>query len=299
MGQWKADKTIWSQRHNGVSSMKKIAVILHTDESAYDYAAGRVRDWGWTATQLAEYNAGGPNPRSTDRGSYHIGVDNNRETVRMVNDRGAPWAVGNVGNSNCVHVCMAGTTAYWTREQWLARPALLDETAKVVAHELTFHGLANRRVTATMLRSSQSGFGGHGDCTVAWGGSSHWDPGGYTDRYRGQITNAGGFPWDHMAALITKHMAGDTGGLTVDQADRVIRHMEDFIRGYLGPLIEDTKDNRFQLTGSRDSVPGDVHASYPGHEQLGQNAQGHNLTPVDAIAALRRDLETLRKEMKR
>lgn len=62
---------------------------------------------------------------------------------------------------------------------------------------------------------------------------------------------------------------------------------------YLGPLISDTKDLRYQLTGSRDSIPGDPHASYPGHPQLGQNAEGHNLTPVDGVAALRRDVAEL------
>lgn len=66
---------------------------------------------------------------------------------------------------------------------------------------------------------------------------------------------------------------------------------------YLGPLISDVKDNRFQLTGSRDSIPGDVLASYAGHEQLGQNAEGNNLTLVDGTAALRRDNAELRREL--
>ena len=68
---------------------------------------------------------------------------------------------------------------------------------------------------------------------------------------------------------------------------------------YLGPGLSDIKDNRFQLTGSRDMVPGDPHASYPGHEQLGQNAEGNDLTLVDGVAALRRDVAEVLKRVEK
>lgn len=294
MEQWDADVTIWSQRHNGVRSEKRIAVILHTDESAYNHATGQVRMTGWTVDQLGRYNAEGG--RSPDRGSYHLGVDNSRRTVRMVNDRGGTWSVGNQGNNIAVHVCMAGTTAHWNRQQWLSKPDLLDKTAEVVAHELRYHNLPATRLNATDLRASRLGWAGHGDCTVAWGSSTNWDPGGYSGRYTAnQLTLAGGFPWDHMQTLINKHMNPQQGGITVSEADRII----DFIKGYVGPIGSDTKDVRAQLTGGRDSIPGDPAASYPGWEQLGTNADGHNLTLTDAVAALRRDVADLGKRIDR
>lgn len=90
-----------------------------------------------------------------------------------------------------------------------------------------------------------------------------------------------------------------SGGLTVSEADRIIKHFEDFVTGYLGPLISDVKDLREQVTGSRDSIPGDLVASYRGWPQLGQNADGNNLGLVDAVAALRTDVAEVRKAMKR
>src|SRR5699024_5453196 len=84
-------------------------------------------------------------------------------------------------------------------------------------------------------------------------------------------------------------------GITVSEADRII----EFIQAYLAPNNSDTKDIRFQLTGSRDMIPGDPQASYPGFEQLGQNSEGANLTVTDAIAAVRRDIANLGKRLDR
>lgn len=78
------------------------------------------------------------------------------------------------------------------------------------------------------------------------------------------------------------------GGITVSEADRIIN----FIKGYVGPIGSDVKDVRQQITGGRDA------GEYPGWPQLGKNSKGENLTLVDAVAALRRDLDNMRKENK-
>lgn len=93
--------------------------------------------------------------------------------------------------------------------------------------------------------------------------------------------------------------ADDIGGFTVDQADRVIKHVTDFIKGYIGPIGSDTKDIRAQLTGGRDSIPGDVEASYPGWPQLGTDKNGRPLTLVDGVAASRRDIAELAKRIEK
>jgi GH25 family lysozyme M1 (1,4-beta-N-acetylmuramidase) len=46
--------------------------------------------------------------------------------------------------------------------------------------------------------------------------------------------------------------------ITVAEADRIIKHVEDFIAGFCGPIGSDTKDIREQLTGGRDA------GQYPG-----------------------------------
>ena len=79
------------------------------------------------------------------------------------------------------------------------------------------------------------------------------------------------------------------GDETVSAAE-INKFTENFIKGYLGPNNSDTKDVRYQLTGSRDLVyvvdprtnrrVVDLAASFPGHRQLG------NRTLVDAVGAI-------------
>ena len=77
---------------------------------------------------------------------------------------------------------------------------------------------------------------------------------------------------------------------TVSEADRIIKHITDYISGFVGPIGSDTKDVRQQLTGGRDA------GDYRGWPQLGKDSQGRNLTLVDAIAALRVELAAFRAE---
>ena len=81
---------------------------------------------------------------------------------------------------------------------------------------------------------------------------------------------------------------------TKGELEAVVYHC---LKVYVGPLIEDVKTVREQLTGGRDLIPGDPKASFPGWEQLGQNADGDNLTVTDAIAATRRDLADISKKV--
>lgn len=94
---------------------------------------------------------------------------------------------------------------------------------------------------------------------------------------------------DQLAAIFN----GDTDPqeeITVSEANRIIKHIEDFITGFVGPIGSDTKDVRQQLTGGRDA------GDYRGWPQLGKDSQGRNLTLVDAIAALRVELAAFRAE---
>lgn len=64
-----------------------------------------------------------------------------------------------------------------------------------------------------------------------------------------------------------------------------------FITDFVGPVGSDAKDIRQQLTGGRDR------GEYPGWSQLGKDAQGKNLTVVDALAATRQDLARVEKKL--
>lgn len=65
------------------------------------------------------------------------------------------------------------------------------------------------------------------------------------------------------------------------------KFFKDFLTGYLGPQIDALQDIWLQLRGPKGR----------GWPQLGKNAQGQNLTLVDAVAALRQDVAALSKKI--
>lgn len=48
------------------------------------------------------------------------------------------------------------------------------------------------------------------------------------------------------------------------EAEKTRKHTEAWIKGFIGPIGADVKDIRQQVTGGRDSIAGDLAASYPG-----------------------------------
>lgn len=78
---------------------------------------------------------------------------------------------------------------------------------------------------------------------------------------------------------------------TTQEEETMFEKIKQFITAFVGPIGSDTKDIRQQLTGGRDI------GQYPGWPQLGTDAQGRNLTMVDAIAALRHDVATLDRKL--
>lgn len=203
--QFKADRDLLTWRDNGIARRPRIGIGIHTDESAYNYATGQMRDGAWTADQLAEYNR----RRDISGGSYHLGIDRDGRTVRQNDDVYGTWSVGSVGNDLLFHVCLTGT-AYQTREQWLTLGAKqLDKLADVLAHYCRFHDIPATRISPADLRAGRKGILGHWDCSKHWGGSDHWDPGGY-DGTTGVPKTAGGFPWDHVIQLTRQRVDAAT-----------------------------------------------------------------------------------------
>ncbi|WNO26667.1 lysin A, L-Ala-D-Glu peptidase domain [Gordonia phage Rahul] len=88
--------------------------------------------------------------------------------------------------------------------------------------------------------------------------------------------------------LSTGHLGIYRKDDTMSDAD--VSALKAFMQTYLGPGLSDAKDNRYQLTGSRDLVfttdprtkarVVDLGKSFPGHKQLG------NRTLVDGVAAI-------------
>lgn len=106
---------------------------------------------------------------------------------------------------------------------------------------------------------------------------------------------------------LEKIMTGRTSDkeITVAEADRIIeainqnrQFITEFMTAFNGPIGSDTKDVREQMTGARDSIPGDIKASYPGWDlkRLLNSAveKGYNnltLTEMVALAIIANEEE--------
>ena len=258
----------WSPRFNfgGPRSTANLrGVCIHTTENAA----------GTPAENVANYQI------NSQSGSYHMLVDTTGKRLRENTDDWITWSTGNQGNNLLLHISFVAY-ARWSRSEWLAQDKMLRAGATVVAHWCKTYRFPVRQVGVAGL----PGITTH-DATRVWGSTDHTDPGP-------------NFPWDVFLRYVNEAMGGTPApkpqeGITVDQADRIIKHLQDFIAGFVGPVGSDVKDVREQLcgAGSRDA------GTFEGWQQLGTDSNGNYLTLVDAVAALRRDLDNVRKEIKR
>lgn len=111
-------------------------------------------------------------------------------------------------------------------------------------------------------------------------GGSHEDPAAWLDRV---ITDSG--------EELTMAQIDELKALIKSEGEKTRKHTEAWIKGFVGPIGADVKDVRQQVTGARDSVPGDLAASYPGWDfnELAKTARakraaGQGLTQMDALA---------------
>ena len=191
---WKPDHVLLSPNTSGKRSLANLLwIILHTDESAYDYAAKRIRDLGWSAKRLAEYQQS-----PSAGGSYTGAGDRDGLTCRIAEDGSVTWSTGNLGNSLGINFCFAGTTAHYTRAQWLERMTQLRAGARVVAYWAAKYNIPVRKLQPGDMKARRKGIGGHDDAREL-GSTTHWDPGP-------------GFPWDVFLDLVKKE------GKTMDDA---------------------------------------------------------------------------------
>lgn len=219
----------------------------------------------------------------SESGSYHELTDATGKTLIENTDDWKTWSSGNWGNDIGLHrsFVMRGTES---RDEWLRYDTMLREGAKRDAAWAKKYGIPVVKLSAADLKAGKKGFCGHLETGQAWGGTDHVDPGQ-------------GFPWDYYLKLVREYQGAATkvakpASAPANDADRIIKYVTDFISGFVGPIGSDVKDIRQQLTGGRDS------GDYRGWPQLGKNAQGANLTLVDAIAALRQDINELRKDIR-
>jgi hypothetical protein len=146
-------------------------VVVHTSEGSTDQLG------------LAAYLA---NP--SNQVSYHCVYDNKGDPniiVECVRRNNKSWSAMQA-NDWGVHGCCCtpnGASAGWSRNDWLAHPTMLEKCKRWIAEECAFYGIPMVKVNANDISAGRLGVCGHGDCSAAGAGGSHFDPGN-------------NFPWD-------------------------------------------------------------------------------------------------------
>lgn len=95
----------------------------------------------------------------------------------------------------------------------------------------------------------------------------------------------------HSEGELTMSQINELKALIKAEGEKTRKHTEAWLKGFVGPIGADVKDLRQQDVGARDSVPGNLEASYPGWDlnELARvarvkRAQGKGLTRMDMLA---------------
>lgn len=152
---------------------KTLYVVFHTQEG------------DGTAVSLANYLNG---TRGASGVSYNLTVDDT-DTVEVVPVGEGPWAAMEANNI-AVHICIAGSRAAWTNEQWMKRVKSLDRAAKAAAAACRQYDIPAVKVLSTNgWPVTPKGLAAHADFGVRGGG--HTDPGA-------------GFPWAYVTNKVSE-----------------------------------------------------------------------------------------------
>lgn len=136
---------------------KRIIVIHNTSNDASD-------------TNEADYAE-----RRTDGVSSHYYVDDNSITQSLDTDWRA-WHVGSYeGNSTGISYEITGSNGK-SRAWWIAHVYWRGLVQQIRA-DMDVHGIAARLLTVAELRAGKSGIVTHNQCRLAWGDTTHNDPG--------------------------------------------------------------------------------------------------------------------------
>jgi N-acetyl-anhydromuramyl-L-alanine amidase AmpD len=135
----------------------------------------------------------------TDGVSAHFYVDADSITQSLDTDARAGHAGSSEGNQNAIAWEFTGTNDK-SRAWWLAN-ICWDEVGRVMAYIIThdpdFKTFQVRHATVAQMKSNPKvqAFYSHNDMRLAWGGTTHDDPGP-------------NFPWDRLINVVNSHLVG-------------------------------------------------------------------------------------------
>jgi len=158
-----------------------------------------------TARQEADYAT-----RRTDGIGSHFYVDGveaiqSVDTIYKVNHAGSAN-----GNNNAICLEQTGRTD-WTREHWLSAinwGQMSYALAAVIKAELG--GFQVRRASIAEMKANPrvAAFYSHDDMRLAWGGTTHTDPGP-------------NYPWDKLFDSVNQALGGSSGGGTMTREEEI------------------------------------------------------------------------------
>ncbi|MFI6228639.1 N-acetylmuramoyl-L-alanine amidase [Micromonospora echinospora] len=134
--------------------------------------------------------------RRTDGISAHFYVDADSVVQSLDTRSRAGHAGSSNGNEHAIAVEITGTNSK-SRAWWLDNVAW-DRLAKVLAVVCKTYDIVPRRASVAEMKRNPKvrAFYGHNDMRLAWGGTTHTDPGD-------------NFPWDHLLTKVKQAMNGE------------------------------------------------------------------------------------------
>jgi len=150
-----------------------------------------------TATRAENTAAYFANPGDGRRVSSHYCADNN-SVVQCVRTGDSAWTVGNrPGNNRGLNWELAGFASQ-SRAQWLDPfgRAMFAEIKPILVADAAKYGIPLVRRTVAELKAWRKGITSHNDLRLAFGGTTHTDPGG-------------NFPWDVFLQTMNDDGGGD------------------------------------------------------------------------------------------
>lgn len=114
-------------------------------------------------------------------GSAHYVVDP-REVVQVVYDSRVAYHAPPNEHSLGIELCDMPTTGSTVRWKDASHRAMLQLAAELTAQLCLAYGVPPRYVSARGLRSGRHGITTHNEVRLAWGQTTHWDPGAWPRR---------------------------------------------------------------------------------------------------------------------
>ncbi|MFE0592731.1 N-acetylmuramoyl-L-alanine amidase [Micromonospora echinospora] len=148
--------------------------------------------------------------RRTDGVSSHFYVDVDSIVQSLDTTARAGHAGSSTGNENAIAVEITGRSS--SSRQWWLENVAWDRLAEVLAVVCQHYDIEPRRATVAEMKANPKvrAFYGHNDMRLAWGGTTHTDPG----------TN---FPWDHLLTKVEQALNQSEDDMTPAEFLAILR----------------------------------------------------------------------------